>query len=169
MGVSRRAYAALRGVSEAAVRKALAIGRIAAQPDSIIDPVRADLMCAAAIDPAKKRSIQARDLGRDTAAALRNAASKKPVQRQALAITDEKPIDPNVEIGFVLSPKSAWESQVQRLAFSRYFSGSPQAGPATLPMPRPHRLHALDGRDIRFEGCPLLPLWVPPPPDYRFA
>jgi hypothetical protein len=44
MGVSRRAYAALRGVSEVAVRKALATGRIAAEPDGTIDPVRTDLM-----------------------------------------------------------------------------------------------------------------------------
>ena len=55
MGLSRRSYAALRGVSEAAVRKALATGRIAAEPDGTIDPVRADLMWDAATDPAKQR------------------------------------------------------------------------------------------------------------------
>ncbi len=59
MGVSRRAYEALRGVSEAAVRKALATGRIAAEPDGTIDPVRADLMWDAATDPAKQRSVHA--------------------------------------------------------------------------------------------------------------
>jgi hypothetical protein len=57
MGVSRRAYAALRGVSEAAVRKALATGRIAAEPDGTIDLVRADLIWGAATDPAKQGSV----------------------------------------------------------------------------------------------------------------
>ena len=43
MGLSRRAYAAHRGVSEKAVRKALAAGRIALDPDGTIDPARADI------------------------------------------------------------------------------------------------------------------------------
>ena len=38
MGVSRRSYAAQRGVSEAAVRKAIATGRITTLPDGTIDP-----------------------------------------------------------------------------------------------------------------------------------
>ena len=42
MGVSRRRYAAQRGVSEAAVRKAIATGRITTLPDGSIDPARAD-------------------------------------------------------------------------------------------------------------------------------
>jgi len=89
MGVSRRAFAALRGVSEAAVRKALATGRIPAEPDGTIDPVRADLMWDAATDPAKQRGVHARDLGRDTAAALRIAAGTKPMPRQAFAAVAE--------------------------------------------------------------------------------
>lgn len=43
MGVSRRSYAAQRGVSEAAVGKAIATGRITTRPDGTIDPARADL------------------------------------------------------------------------------------------------------------------------------
>jgi hypothetical protein len=89
MGLSRRAYAALRRVSEAAVRKALATARIAAEPDGTIYPVRADLMWDAATDPAKQRGVHAWDLGRDTAAALRIAAGKKPVPRQAFAAVAE--------------------------------------------------------------------------------
>ena len=42
MGVSRRSYAAQRGVSEAALRKAIATGRITTLPDGTIDPDRAD-------------------------------------------------------------------------------------------------------------------------------
>ena len=38
MGLSRRAYAAQRGVSEAAVRKAIATGRITTLPDGTIEP-----------------------------------------------------------------------------------------------------------------------------------
>lgn len=89
MEVSRRAYAAMRGVSEAAVRKALATGRTAAEPDGTIDPVRADLMWDTATDPAKQRGVHAQDLGRDTAAALRIAGGTKPVPRQAFAAVAE--------------------------------------------------------------------------------
>jgi hypothetical protein len=42
MGVSRQSYAAQRGVSEAAVRKAIATGRITNLLDGSIDPARAD-------------------------------------------------------------------------------------------------------------------------------
>ena len=38
MGISRRAYAKRRGVTEAAVRKAIASGRISAEPDGTLDP-----------------------------------------------------------------------------------------------------------------------------------
>ncbi|MDO5622727.1 MAG: hypothetical protein Q4G24_14820, partial [Paracoccus sp. (in: a-proteobacteria)] len=38
MGISRRQYATLRGVSEAAVRKAVTSGRITPEADSSIDP-----------------------------------------------------------------------------------------------------------------------------------
>jgi hypothetical protein len=43
MGVSRRSYAAQRGVSESAVCKAIVTGRITTLPDGTIDPARADL------------------------------------------------------------------------------------------------------------------------------
>ena len=42
MGVSRRAYAKIRGVDEKAVRKAIESGRITVEPDGTIDPVKAD-------------------------------------------------------------------------------------------------------------------------------
>lgn len=45
--MSRRQYGRHRGVSESAVRKALAVGRITANPDGTIDPVRADEQWAA--------------------------------------------------------------------------------------------------------------------------
>ena len=44
MGLSRRAYAALRGVHESAVRKAIASGRITTEADGTIDAAKADAM-----------------------------------------------------------------------------------------------------------------------------
>jgi hypothetical protein len=46
MGLSRRAYAKHRGVSEMAVRKAISAGRISVEPDDTIDPVKADAQWA---------------------------------------------------------------------------------------------------------------------------
>src|SRR5690606_22142790 len=74
MGLSRRAYAAHRGVSEAAVRKAIASGRITVEPDGTIDPVEADAQRDSQTDPAKQRGKHARDLG--TMAAAATAAAK---------------------------------------------------------------------------------------------
>ncbi|MEH6413872.1 elements of external origin [Pseudomonas sp. CGJS7] len=47
MGISIRAYGRHRGVSDTAVRKALATGRISALPDGTIDATRADAEWAA--------------------------------------------------------------------------------------------------------------------------
>ena len=66
MGVSRRSYAAQRGVSEAAVRKAIATGRITTLPDSTIDSARADSEWGAQTDPAKQRGQQAKEMGTQT-------------------------------------------------------------------------------------------------------
>lgn len=42
MGLSIRAYAKTRGVSDTAVRKAISVGRITPEADGTIDPARAD-------------------------------------------------------------------------------------------------------------------------------
>jgi hypothetical protein len=55
--VFRRSYAAQRDVSEAAVRKGIATGRITSLPDGTIDPDRADAEWGAQTHPAKKREI----------------------------------------------------------------------------------------------------------------
>ena len=90
MGVSRRSYAAQRGVSEAAVRKAIATGRITTLPDGTIDPDRADSEWGAQTDPAKQRGQQAREMATATAAGTsRAAAATKPVPQAALrAVAD---------------------------------------------------------------------------------
>lgn len=62
MGLSRRAYAehrkalGLSGTSEAAVRKALAAGRISTLPDGTIDPKAADRDWGGSTDAAKVRT-----------------------------------------------------------------------------------------------------------------
>ncbi len=58
MGISRRAYAKQRGVSEMAVRKAIATGRITVLADGTIDPARADADWIAQTDPALQRGAQ---------------------------------------------------------------------------------------------------------------
>ena len=92
MGVSRRQYAAHRGVSHTAVAKALATGRITAEADGTINPAKADRQWDAATDPAKQRGIHARQLGADTArgtAAAKAVIGMKPVPRAAITAVNE--------------------------------------------------------------------------------
>jgi len=92
MGLSNRQYAAHRGVSHTAVAKALATGRINAEPDGSIDPVKADRQWDAATDPAKQRGVHARQLGADTArgtAAAKAVIGMKPVPRAAITAVNE--------------------------------------------------------------------------------
>lgn len=56
MGLSRRAYARHRGVSDMAVRKAIASGRIGLEADGTIDPGKADLAWDRHSDPAQARA-----------------------------------------------------------------------------------------------------------------
>ena len=55
MGLSRRGYAAHRGCSEAAVRKALKAHRIQLEPDGSIDPDKADAAWQNNTDPARNQ------------------------------------------------------------------------------------------------------------------
>lgn len=89
MGISRRRYALHRGVSEMAVRKAIASGRISVQADGSIDPARADAEWAAQTDPAKQRGPHARALGVATAAGTARAGDMKPVPRAAIDAVEE--------------------------------------------------------------------------------
>lgn len=57
MGISIRAYARQRGVSEAAVRKAIKTGRVTPLPDGTIDPARADRQWGSNTDQAKQRRV----------------------------------------------------------------------------------------------------------------
>jgi len=71
MGLSRRAYAQHRGVSEKAVRKAIATGRITLEPDGTIDPAKADRQWKAQTDP------------------MRRHVSGKPVPRAAIKAVED--------------------------------------------------------------------------------
>jgi hypothetical protein len=89
MGVSRRSYAAQRGVSESAVRKAIATGRITTLPDGTIDPARADLEWGTQTDPARQQGQNARQMAAATAAGTARAAATKPVPQAAIrAVAD---------------------------------------------------------------------------------
>lgn len=86
MGLSRRKYAEYRGVSESAVRKAIASGRITPEPDGSIDPVKADAEWDATTDPAKQRGRHSTSIGVKSAAATARAKAGelKPVPKAAI-------------------------------------------------------------------------------------
>lgn len=90
MGMSRRKYAAHRGVSHTAVGKAIASGRIATEPDGSIDAAKADRQWDAQTDPAKQRGPHVQALGMETAAGTaRAAAATRPVPRAAIESVGE--------------------------------------------------------------------------------
>lgn len=80
MGLSRRAYAEHRGVSESAVRKALQAGRISLEPDGTIDPAKADKQWGANSDPAQPKKAGGKK---------KKAAAQKAVPRAAVEAIKE--------------------------------------------------------------------------------
>ena len=58
MGLSLRAYAKHRGVTEGAVRRAVKDGRIKTGPDGTINPARADSQWNSNTDPAKQGALK---------------------------------------------------------------------------------------------------------------
>src|SRR5690625_4669429 len=84
MGMSRRAYARHRRVSESAVRKALATGRITLEADGTIDPIKADAEWDSQTDPAKQRGPHARRVADETKTSTKCAAEGKPVPNAAI-------------------------------------------------------------------------------------
>jgi hypothetical protein len=59
VGISVRAYARARGVSDTAVRKAIKVGRITPEPDGMINPATADAQWLHNIDQALQRKPRA--------------------------------------------------------------------------------------------------------------
>ena len=95
MGLSRRAYAAhrkargLSGGSDAAVRKAIKVGRIDIEPDGSIDPNKADRQWAAATDGAKVRTDEAYARGTERARETAEAGEEKPVTKAHIEAVNE--------------------------------------------------------------------------------
>lgn len=80
MGLSIRAYARHRGVSHVAVQKAIKAGRIAAEADGTIDPVKADAAWTRTSDPARGIARQAPP----DRPAVADAAKLRPVAEAAV-------------------------------------------------------------------------------------
>ncbi len=78
MRLSRRQYAAHRGVSHTAVGKAIASGRITLEPDGTIDPARADRQWDNRTDPAKLPK--------------RRAKNRQPAAGAMGSVTNEAPV-----------------------------------------------------------------------------
>jgi hypothetical protein len=97
MGFSIRAYARRRGVAESAVRKALEKGRIAAESDGTIDPVKADAAWTTNTDAAKSRNPPSRNPLR-RAKERRKAVPKAAVAaaRQTLEESGQRPAGPGM-------------------------------------------------------------------------
>lgn len=98
MGVSRRRYASIRGVSDMAVRKAIASGRISVETDGTIDPAKADAQWDSQTDPAKQRGVHAQSLGAQTAAGTARAATK-PVPKAAIDAVNATLGDSSTDVG----------------------------------------------------------------------
>jgi hypothetical protein len=88
-----------RGVSEAAVRKAIATGRFSTLLDGTIDPARADAEWGAQTDLAKQRGQQARQMGAETAAGTAKAAATKPVLQKAIRAVADTPRESETDPG----------------------------------------------------------------------
>jgi len=83
MGVSRRSYAVQRGVSEAAVCKTIATGRITTLAGGTINTICSESEWCAKIYPAKQRGQYDRQMGADAAAGTTRAAANKPLPQGA--------------------------------------------------------------------------------------
>lgn len=90
MGLSRRAYAAHRqakglpGVTDTAVRKAIASGRITTLPDGTIDPARADAEWRSGTDAAFQREPEAVQQGIERARETAASEERRPVPPAAV-------------------------------------------------------------------------------------
>jgi len=96
MGISRRAYARRRGVSEASIRKHIANGVLApaVMPDDSIDPDRADRLLAETVTrgaavPVELKTARARRLRASTALTHDQVAE---LRRSSITIADAAPM-----------------------------------------------------------------------------
>ena len=90
MGLSIRAYARHRGVSDTSVHKAIKAGRISVASDGTIDPATADTQWAAHTDPSQQRSAKAPKPAQIKTSAP-EAASPAPIPQPRPAPADAEP------------------------------------------------------------------------------
>jgi hypothetical protein len=87
MGISIRAYARLRGVSDMAVRKAITVGRITKEVDGTIDPAIANAQWSAQTDPSQQRPAETKPappkLSPSEQATPAPTAQPRPVQTES--------------------------------------------------------------------------------------
>jgi len=78
MGLSIRAYARHRGVSEAAVRKAIKTGRISRETDGSVNPAKADAEWQRHTDASQQRG-QPKPVAREAVHAVRETLGEPPL------------------------------------------------------------------------------------------
>ena len=78
MGISIRAYAKRRGVSETAVRKAIKTGRIKLEADGTLDPAKADAQWDGNTDTAQQRPKQ-RPVPNEAIQSVRETVGESPL------------------------------------------------------------------------------------------
>lgn len=80
MGISIRAYARLRGVSDAAVRKAIKTGRVTPEADGTINAARADTQWHKQTDPSQRRAPSSeRAVPADAVNSIRSVQGEPPL------------------------------------------------------------------------------------------
>ena len=80
MGISIRAYARHRGLSETAVRKAIKAGRITPEPDGTINLTQADAQWECRTDPAQQRpKAQEKSVPAEAIHAVRETVGDAPI------------------------------------------------------------------------------------------
>jgi hypothetical protein len=80
MGISIRAYAKLRGVSDMAVRKAITAGRINKEPDGSIDVARANQQWSENTDQSQQRKSPTKTLGAAPPTKVASPQAQSPPQ-----------------------------------------------------------------------------------------
>jgi len=78
MGISIRAYAKDRGVSDAAVRKAIKTGRIALEADGSVDPIKANAQWDRNTDATQQR-LKQRPVPNEAIQAVRETVGESPL------------------------------------------------------------------------------------------
>ena len=108
MGISIRAYARQRGVTEGAVRKAIKAGRIPSEPDGTIDPAKADAAWERNTDQAMQRGAE------------KPAATAQRPQSPGASRTDTEQQDPRIpSYALSRSIKEAYAAKLIRIQYEK--------------------------------------------------